>query len=182
MIRADFKETRWSMVLKASAGSPEALEYLAQTYWYPVSAFLRRKGLSPEDAEDVTQGALSRLLASKTLEDIDPKSGTFRAYIRKCAEHEAAHLRDGRLAQKRDQRLEISIDSVAAELKFKLEPITNAAPDAIYDRAWSKIIVARALEKLEREYDRADKSHPSPCFNFVRIPRPSYVASPGLSV
>src|SRR6266513_1268839 len=54
-----FTTTHWSVVLEAQGESPaahEALEKLCRTYWRPIYAFLRRQGVSPEEAEDLTQG------------------------------------------------------------------------------------------------------------------------------
>jgi hypothetical protein len=57
---AEFTTTHWSVVLAAcqqdSPGAGEALAQLCRTYWYPLYAFIRRQGSSPQDAEDLTQG------------------------------------------------------------------------------------------------------------------------------
>jgi RNA polymerase sigma-70 factor (ECF subfamily) len=63
---AQFATTHWSTVLAAGdsalPGSREALERLCRTYWYPLYAFVRRKGHSPEDAKDLTQAFFERFL------------------------------------------------------------------------------------------------------------------------
>src|SRR5512136_2257740 len=63
---SQFATTHWSVVLAAgdtsSPGSREALEKLCQTYWYPLYAFIRRRGHCPEDAEDLTQAFFERFL------------------------------------------------------------------------------------------------------------------------
>ena len=56
---AAFTATHWSVVLEAQGESPaaqEALEKLCRTYWRPIFAFLRRQGIGPAEAEDITQG------------------------------------------------------------------------------------------------------------------------------
>src|ERR1700722_14390588 len=58
-----FRSTRWEIVLAArDPADPEvsrALAELCRTYWYPLYAFARRKGSTPEQAEDLTQGFFS---------------------------------------------------------------------------------------------------------------------------
>jgi RNA polymerase sigma-70 factor (ECF subfamily) len=52
-----FMTTHWSVVLSAQGQSPaadEALEKLCRTYWRPIYSFLRRQGIAPEEAEDIT--------------------------------------------------------------------------------------------------------------------------------
>ena len=61
-----FATTHWSVVLTAGAGSSPvaqaALEALCRTYWYPLYAYVRRQGHSPEDAQDLTQEFFARFL------------------------------------------------------------------------------------------------------------------------
>src|SRR5690349_16468865 len=89
----NFQETHWSVVMRACAGSNDALQHLAEAYWPAVYAFLRRKGFAPPDAEDITQHTFTRLLNFAQLSPVDPAKGRFRSYLRACAEHEASHLR-----------------------------------------------------------------------------------------
>ena len=69
---AIFATTHWSVVLaagqSADAQAAEALEQLCRTYWYPLYAFVRRQGYSPEDAQDLTQGFFAHLLRKDFLE------------------------------------------------------------------------------------------------------------------
>jgi hypothetical protein len=68
-----FTTTHWSVVLEAQGESPaaqEALEKLCRTYWRPIFAFLRRQGVSPPEAEDITQGFFAQLLERSTLMEI----------------------------------------------------------------------------------------------------------------
>ena len=55
-----FATTRWSVVLAAGrredALAAAALETLCRNYWYPLYAYVRRRGHSPHDAQDLTQG------------------------------------------------------------------------------------------------------------------------------
>jgi DNA-directed RNA polymerase specialized sigma24 family protein len=72
---ARFPSTMWSMVLAAgqarSSHSQEALAELCRIYWYPLYAYLRRQGQSPQDAEDLTQGFFEQLLTHQRLEQVE---------------------------------------------------------------------------------------------------------------
>ena len=82
---AVFATTRWSLVLAAgggsSADSEQALAHLCRTYWYPLYAFVRRQGRSPEDAEDLTQGFFAYLLEKETLRGVGKDKGKFRSFL-----------------------------------------------------------------------------------------------------
>jgi len=76
---ATFGTTHWSVVLAASqstdAQASEALEQLCRTYWYPLYAYVRRRGYNPEDAEDLTQEFFVRFLAGNYLASVDRERG-----------------------------------------------------------------------------------------------------------
>jgi RNA polymerase sigma-70 factor (ECF subfamily) len=82
---AQFTTTHWSVVLAAghdsSPGTNEALEQLCRTYWYPLYAYVRRKGHGPDDAQDFTQQFFLRLLQGKRLALADPSRGRFRTFL-----------------------------------------------------------------------------------------------------
>ncbi len=82
---AVFATTRWSVVLAAglssSAESEQALAQLCRTYWYPLYAYVRRRGHSPEDAEDLTQGFFANLLEKKALRGVGPDKVKFRSFL-----------------------------------------------------------------------------------------------------
>ena len=82
---AVFATTHWSVVLAAGdSASPQAaaaLEQLCRTYWYPLYAYVRRRGFSPEEAQDLTQEFFCRLLASDWLARADSDKGRFRTFL-----------------------------------------------------------------------------------------------------
>src|SRR5215831_10423989 len=86
-----FSTTHWSVVLEAGAGnsteSAAALERLCQTYWYPLYVFVRRKGYSPHDAQDLTQEFFARLLEHKYVALADQSRGKFRTFLIRSLEH-----------------------------------------------------------------------------------------------
>src|SRR6266571_2443886 len=77
-----FATTHWSVVLaagdSASPRAAESLETLCRTYWYPLYAYVRRQGHSPEDAQDLTQGFFARFLENKSFRLASPARGRFR--------------------------------------------------------------------------------------------------------
>jgi DNA-directed RNA polymerase specialized sigma24 family protein len=80
-----FHTTHWSAVLLSAQsqvpGSQAALAELCRIYWYPIYAFVRRRGSSPEDAQDLTQGFFLHLLDHKALRQVSPVKGKFRSSL-----------------------------------------------------------------------------------------------------
>src|SRR6185295_17907583 len=86
-----FATTHWSVVLAArDAASPlaeAALAELCRTYWYPLYAFVRRKGHGPHDAQDLTQSFFARLLEKNYVAQADRERGRFRTYLLAALTH-----------------------------------------------------------------------------------------------
>ena len=80
-----FHTTRWTVVLLSAQsqapGSQAALAELCRIYWYPLYAYIRRRGRTPEEAQDLTQGFFLHLLEHKTLGRVDPLKGKFRSFL-----------------------------------------------------------------------------------------------------
>src|SRR5580700_10922331 len=80
-----FRTTRWSVVLisaqSQAPGWKEAFAELSKLYWYPLYGFTRRRGYSPEDAQDLAQGFFLHLLEHKTLSRVDRSKGKFRSFL-----------------------------------------------------------------------------------------------------
>src|SRR5262249_32540460 len=80
-----FPTTHWSGILAAghaeSPGANGALEQMCRTYWYPLYAYVRHQGHSPEDAQDLTQEFFARFLENKRLSRADPARGRFRSFM-----------------------------------------------------------------------------------------------------
>ena len=88
---AQFTTTHWSVVLAArDTASPEAdvaLAELCRTYWYPLYAFVRRKGHGPHDAQDLTQAFFARLLEKNYVAQADRERGRFRIFLLAALTH-----------------------------------------------------------------------------------------------
>jgi RNA polymerase sigma-70 factor (ECF subfamily) len=156
-----FRTTHWSLVLRAArAGEPaggtpaaEALEGLAQCYWYPLYAYVRRRGYREEDALDLTQGFFARLFERGDLATAAPERGRFRAFLLTALQHHLAGAAEEARALKRGGgRAPLSIDASAADTRYAGEPSHAETPERLYERAWAKALLARTLERLEADY------------------------------
>src|SRR6266404_6266524 len=116
---AQFTTTRWSVVLAArDTASPQAdlaLAELCRTYWYPLYAFVRRKGHNPPDAEDLTQAFFARMLEKSYVAQADRERGRFRTYLLAALTHFLADEWDKARRLKRSGSREIiSFDAASA--------------------------------------------------------------------
>jgi RNA polymerase sigma factor (sigma-70 family) len=158
-----FATTRWSEVLAAGKGDSgqghEALARLCETYWYPLYAFVRRRGLSPEDAQDSTQEFFSRLLAGNWVSDADRAKGRFRTFLLTALNRFLANEWDRARAQKRGGGApSVPLDTKAAETRYRADAKQGVAPDHLYDRQWALTLLDRALSRVEAEHQRLGKA------------------------
>lgn len=159
---AHFPTTRWSLVLQAgNPNSPLARESLAElcrAYWYPLYAYIRRRGNVPEQAKDLTQDFFARALEKGLLAEADPNRGRFRSFLRTVCTHFLANRHDWDQARKRGgSQTVLPIDSVEAEGRYALELADDLTPERIFDRSWALTLLGRVLDQLGREYDNAGK-------------------------
>ena len=89
-----FSATRWSLVLAAAGDAEAALAALCRGYWFPLYAFVRRQGIGPHDAEDLTQGFFAHLLGKGALAHVDRRLGRFRTFLLASLKHFLADERD----------------------------------------------------------------------------------------
>jgi len=155
-----FATTHWSVVLAAgksgSSDAAQALEKLCGTYWYPLYAYVRRWGRSPEDAQDMTQEFLTRLLTTHALGTVHPAKGRFRSFLLASLNHFLANERDKARAQKRGGgQAVISLD--AAETRYRAEPSGCLSPERIFERHWALTLLAQVTARLCEDYHTAGK-------------------------
>jgi RNA polymerase sigma-70 factor (ECF subfamily) len=132
---------------------------LCRTYWYPLYAYVRRKGYDTQNSQDLTQEFFARLLARNYLGSADRNKGKFRSFLLGALEHFLAREWTRNHAQKRGggQPL-LSLDELGAENRYRLEPAYELAPEKIFDRRWATTLLERALGQLRQEHGAADKS------------------------
>jgi DNA-directed RNA polymerase specialized sigma24 family protein len=140
---AAFVTTHWSVVLaSADQNSPQAkaaLEQLCGTYWYPLYSYLRRRGYSHEDAEDLTQGFLLRWLEHGSFARADARNGRLRSFLLAGLNHFLSDQWDRASAQKRGGgQATISLaDTQGADERYRLEPVDDQSPEKLFDRRWA---------------------------------------------
>ncbi len=151
-----FASTHWSVVLAAgfdSTRAREALNRLCQTYWYPLYAYVRRKGHNPHDAQDLTQEFFARFLAKNYLADVQREKGRFRSFLLAAMNHFLANEWDRVRRRKRGGgQIPLSLDAKAAETRYLLEPADTLSADRIYERRWGLTLLDDVLRRLEQDY------------------------------
>jgi len=136
-----------------------ALERLFQTYWYPLYAYLRRRGYSEHDAQDLTQGFVAQLLERDRLHAVAREKGRFRSFLLASLNYFLADARDRATAQKRGAGRElISLDAEHAEERYRLEPVDNQSPDKLFERRWAMVLLDQVMARLAREFADVGKS------------------------
>ena len=162
-----FPTTRLSLVL-AAADAPgtesrearEALDALCRMYWYPLYVFLRRRGHSVEEAQDLTQGFLANVLEKHTLRRFRHERGRFRSFLLTCAKHFLSHKRDLAGAQKRGGGVpDIALDAAirTAEGRYGLEPRDDLTPEKVFEKRWALEVLDLAMARLRDEFVRDGK-------------------------
>lgn len=133
------------------------MERLAKTYWYPLYAFARRQGLAEPDAQDLTQGFLTRLVTGDLLRSVDESKGRFRSFLLACYKNYLSDDRDRSRAVKRGGGVEfVALDTTAADERFEAESV-NLAGEEHYDRDWAQSLMAEVLHRLRHECARTRK-------------------------
>lgn len=180
--RGEFATTHWSVVVAAGqrsdAHAEEALERLCRTYWYPLYAYVRRRGYGPADAEDLIQEFFTRLMAGNYLARADPHKGRFRAFLLGGLNFLLSDERDKAHRMKRGGgTTSIPIDELAAERRYRQEPVESLTPERVFERTWIATVLERAAERLRAEYAAAGKTevyHRLSAFRLDAAGQPAY--------
>ena len=150
-----FATTQWSLVLAAANQRPsghaqEALTALCEAYWYPLYAFLRGRGHSPADAEDLTQAFFALLLEKQVIRQADPARGRFRSFLLKALQNFAANRHASNRAAKRGGGVPaLSLEFDQGEGRFCLEAPTGETPERAFDRRWALTLLDRVMSRLK---------------------------------
>src|SRR5262245_44994701 len=155
-----FAETHWSVVLRArddaSLAGAAALDQLCRTYWYPLYAYVRRFGETSADAQDLTQEFFARFLEKGWLRAANRERGRFRWFLLASFKHFLTNEWDRARAEKRGGgHRPISLDQLAPEERYALEPADHASADRVYDRAWALTLLEQARTRLRAEFAAA---------------------------
>ena len=182
-----FATTHWSVVLNAADSdapqAKDALERLCRAYWYPLYAYVRRHGHSPEDAQDLTQSFFVRLLERDLLAVASPERGRFRSFLLTALRNFLADEYDRASARKRGVGHPlVFLDELDAEARYALEPVEVASPDKLFERRWATTVLEQAWALLAAEYaaeGKAELFHELRRFNSAQESAPGYTEAAG---
>ena len=151
-----FPTTRWTLVV--AAGDPHrkearsALVSLCENYWYPLFAYLRRRGYPADQAQDLTQDFFIRVLEGRYLDRADPEKGRFRAFLLTSMKFFLADEADRSRAQKRGGGDVLSLEFSSGEDRYQREPAHDETPERIFEQRWALSVLDRVVEKLRNEF------------------------------
>ena len=146
-----FPTTQWTLLARASlhgdAAARNALEELCKRYWCPLFGFIRGRGYSEAEAQDLTQDFLLHVLENSTLQRADRQQGKFRSFLLGALVRFLCDQYDKRRAQKRGGGLvHVEVDEVHEQLGSSDETAFT------FDREWACVILENALLRIEEEW------------------------------
>jgi RNA polymerase sigma-70 factor (ECF subfamily) len=153
---SQFPTTRWTLVV--SAGAPDrkearsALVSLCEGYWYPLYAYIRRRGYPADKAQDLTQDFFIQVLEGRYLDRAVPEKGRFRSFILTSLKFFMADEADRNRAQKRGGGTVLSLEFSSGEDRYQREPAHDETPERIFERRWALSVLDRVVEKLREEF------------------------------
>ena len=153
-----FPTTSWTLITTAageSSGAPEALARLCEAYWFPVYAFIRRRGNSREQAEDLCQEFFAWIFENATLNAARRERGKFRSFLLASVTHFLANERDRAHALKRGGACAtLSLDFDASEARYHREPCHELTPATLFERQWALALLDLVMVRLCEEHSR----------------------------
>jgi RNA polymerase sigma factor (sigma-70 family) len=160
---ASFHTTHWTIVMRAAQSQAprgaSALAQLCRLYWYPLYMFARRRGHSPDDAQDLTQGFFLHLLGQRALAGVDRLKGKFRSFLLASFQNHLSDQVDRARRVKRGGDKEIvELDAEEAEERYRLEPAECLTAEKMFDARWAMTLLAEALNRLRQEYTTEGKT------------------------
>ena len=160
---ASFHTTRWTIVMQAAQsqapGGQSALAELCRIYWYPLYMFARRRGYSPDDAQDLTQSFFLHVLEHRAFSGVDRLKGKFRSFLLASFQNHISDSVDRARCRKRGGDKEfVYIDTEEAEERYSLEPVEFLTAEKMFDARWAITLLAESLNRLRNEYATARKT------------------------
>ncbi len=154
--RTEFPITSWSLVVAAAnpvdPDCRDALVRLCERYWYPVYAYVRRRGYPEQDAQDLTQDFFVRILEGRYLDRADPNRGRFRSFLLNSCKFFLGDEADRARAQKRGAGAILPFELASGEQQYRFEPLDNETPDRIFERRWAIVLLDRVVACLTDEF------------------------------
>jgi len=154
--RDPFMTTQWSVVLAAKASdrgrSRQALAILCEKYWQPLYAYVRRRGYTVEEAQDLVQEFFTRLIEKDYLRNVHRERGKFRAFLLAAMKNFLANEWDKATAKKRGGGVPpMPMDFATAESRCIVGPDYALPPDKIYEQQWALSLMEQVLARLLEE-------------------------------
>ena len=153
---SQFPTTRWTLVV--AAGDPQrkearaALVSLCENYWYPLYAYLRRRGYPTDQAQDLTQEFFVLILEGRYLDRAEPEKGRFRSFILTSLKFFVADEADSQRARKRGGGMLVPLEFSSGEERYQREPVHDETPERIFERRWALSVLDRVVERLRNEF------------------------------
>jgi RNA polymerase sigma-70 factor (ECF subfamily) len=161
---ANFNTTHWTIVLACGdesdlARAHQALASLFQTYWYPLYAYVRRRGYGEHDAEDLVQAFCLHLQEKHALAKADRQRGKFRTFLLSSLQNFLANENERARAQKRGGGRElIRLDADEADARYQLEPAHSVTPEAIFEKRWAHALLEQTVSGLRADFATRGKA------------------------
>jgi RNA polymerase sigma-70 factor (ECF subfamily) len=161
---ASFQTTHWTVVFRAGepdseVSAQQALSGFCEAYWPPLYSFLRHRGHSSADAQDLVQGFFALLLEQNTLSRADRQKGRLRTFLLGSLENFLYNEYDRARALKRGGgRQVLSIEEHLPEAEAAMLATVHLSDAGCYDLVWASNIVSRAWKNLENEFEAEGKA------------------------
>ncbi len=158
-----FPHTRWTLIAGAGQLDNTELKYralseLCRIYWYPIYVVLRKRGSSPEDAEDLTQELFTRLLKNESFAAARKEKGKLRTYLLTSATRLVTEKWRRDSADKRGSGVALlSIDAAGAEDRFRTLTSSEITPERMFDKRWALALLKEVELRLEKDYEEQGK-------------------------
>ena len=162
----EFVTTRWSLILSAANGEEQkargALAELCRTYWRPIFSFVRARGYSIEDAQDLTQDFFVTILRNNWLQHADRNRGRFRSLLLRSLQNFLINAAEKTHAHKRGGDVDfVSWDDwmreTRSQLSLPVQALESLPPERVFDLSWATTVVEHALQRLREECESKGK-------------------------
>jgi len=158
----EFVTTRWSLILSAANLTNEehkardALAELCRTYWRPIFLFVRARGYSIEDAQDLTQDFFVTILKKNWLQHADRNRGRFRSLLLRSLQNFLVNAAEKTYAHKRGGGVEFVswhdwVSEAASDSSIPAAMLESLPPERLFDLTWAATVVEHALQRLREE-------------------------------
>ena len=143
----------------SEASAHQALSGFCEAYWPPLYSFLRQRGYSSADAQDLVQGFFAYLLEQKTLTRADQQKGRLRTFLLGSLQNFLFNEYDRARALKRDGgRQVVSIEEHLPEAEAAMFATSHLSDAGCYDLVWASNIVSRAWQNLQNAFESEGKA------------------------